>query len=174
LRIGLAVPLVTPSVEENLKRVGVMRERVSLQGAELVLFPEAVLTGLSNCDIPEKDLPLCVAIPGDETEKIASLARDNHIFLAIGLLEKNDGRIYDCALLFSPEGDIIMKYRRMQAQWHGQKADPLVYCEGACVSKVETECGALSFLICGDLFDDSILSMVRIIEPDYVLVPMSR
>jgi hypothetical protein len=33
--------------------------------------------------------------------------------------------------LIAPDGEIKLKYRRMQPQWHGQQADAAVYCQGA-------------------------------------------
>ena len=174
MRIALSVPLITDDVEKNIHKIGAMTRSASAQKINLILFPEAVLTGLINCDIPEKDLGLCVTIPGPRTELIASIASDNGIFLGIGMLEKDGEKIYDTAVLFSPGGEYLMKYRRMQAQWHGKQADPLIYCEGQSITRAETEMGSFSFLICGDLFDDRIISLVKRKRPDYVLLPIAR
>lgn len=161
-------------MEDTMGRVGSMVERASQEGADLVLFPEAVLTGLVNCDIPENDMRLAVPIPGKETDRIAGFARQYRIIVAVGLLERDNGSIYDCAVLFSAQGLMLMKYRRMQSQWHGKSADPLVYREGTCIERAETEGMSFSFLICGDLFDDGIVSLAKREGPDYVLLPMSR
>jgi len=37
-----------------------------------------------------------------------------------------------------------------------------------------TRFGKLAFLLCGDLFDDSIVRRVRDLRPDYLLYPLAR
>jgi len=92
----------------------------------------------------------------------------------MGLLERDGECLYDSAVLLGPNGDIRLKYRRIQPQWHGRNADPNVYRPGDRMLAVSTPWGSLAFAICGDLFDDSIVAQVRAVSPDYLLWPIAR
>jgi len=170
----LAVNRVGLSRKANLAGILEMAAAAVGQGAEMVLFPEAALTGLINDDDPELDLPLGEEIPGPLVNLLSSAANQNGIWLGIGLLERDGERLYDSAVLLDPQGRIALKYRRISPGWHGTKADPRVYCHGNELPFAETPFGRLSFLICGDLFDDEIAQGARGLKPDLVLVPFAR
>jgi predicted amidohydrolase len=170
--------LVVSRATADRKRTwaGIRRQAIlaAESGAELVLFPEAALTGLINDDRPRHDLPLGVEADGHELVLLSRLARRCRVYLGIGLLEREERRLYDSAFLLNPEGKIILKYRRMSRGWHGRKASPAVYRQGTCLTKVETPLGSFAFLICGDLFSNRLTRMAREIKPDWLLFPFAR
>jgi predicted amidohydrolase len=55
-----------------------------------------------------------------------------------------------------------------------QQASPDVYRQGTGVSAVATPWGKLTFLICGDLFDENVAAQARRLSPDWVLFPFAR
>jgi N-carbamoylputrescine amidase len=142
--------------------------------ADLVVFPEASLTGLVNNDDPHHDLSLGVRIPGRETGTLAAAAARYRIWVAAGLLELTDSRLYDTAVLLSPSGRIRLRYRRISAGWHGSKASPGVYGRGRALPVTRTPFGSVVFLVCGDLFDAQLVERARRIRPDLLVVPMAR
>ena len=174
MRSALVVHRVTLDMSSNMETIKTALGKAANHGADLVLFPEAALTGLINNDDPSHDLPLGQTIPGPATDILGGLCRKAGIWLAIGLLERDENRLYDSAVLIDPNGKIQLKYRRISRGWHGKKADPLVYCQGNELRKVETSLGSFAFLICGDLFDDSIVARLRNVGPDWVLFPFER
>jgi len=174
MRAALVVHRVLPEIGANLVAILNMANEAADGGADLVVFAEAALTGLINNDDPSHDLPLGQVIPGPVTDALAGLARERCIWLAIGLLEREGGRLYDTAVLFTLDGGIGLKYRRIQPQWHGTDADPSVYCQGTELSKVETPGGDFAFLICGDLFDDELVQRMRDLQPHRLLFPFAR
>jgi len=174
MKAALAVTRVLPDIDANLSIILDMAEKAADAGAELVLFPEAALTGLINNDDPSHDLPLGQTIPGTATEVLSALACRKRIWLAIGLLEREDQRLYDSAVMFTPDGTIKLKYRRIHPMWHGKSADPSVYCQGTEIPRIKTPLGTFVFLICGDLFDDELAQRVKCLEPDWLLFPFVR
>jgi len=144
------------------------------EGAELVLFPEAALTGLISSDDPAHDLPLGRSIPGPETEALAQAACRHSVYVGTGLLERDSDSLYDSAILLGPSGELSLAYRRIQPQWHGRGADPEIYRQGDECRVIPTPFGKMGFLICGDLFDDDVVKRMRELEPDCVLFPISR
>jgi len=173
MKAALVVNRVLLDIDANLTTILKMAKEAADAGADLAVFPEAALTGLINNDEPSHDLPLGQAIPGPVTDVLARLARERRIWLAIGLLERECDRLYDSAVLLTPDGTIGLKYRRIHPKWHGP-ADPSVYCQGTELPKVETSFGAFAFLICGDLFDDELIQRVRGLRPDWLLFPFAR
>ncbi len=119
-------------------------------------------------------MPLADPIPGKITRSMAEVARHTGTYVAFGLLERAGRRLYDAAVLLDPAGKIVMKYRRIQPQWHGRKADPEIYQQGRRVARADTPLGTLAFLLCGDLFDDGIAARARRLRPDYLLFPFAR
>ena len=174
MRAALVVNKVGPDRQTNLETILRMTEQAAMSGAELVLFPEAALTGLINNDDPEHDLPLGEPIPGPATHAIAALCDKQDVWLGIGLLERDEKRLYDSAVLIDKSGRIALKYRRNQPQWHGTKANPSVYCEGTDINEVSTPFGTIAFLLCGDLFDEAIVSRAEKLRPDLLLFPFAR
>ena len=174
MKAALAVIRVLPDRDANLAAILSMAREAADAGADLVVFPEAALTGLINNDDPIHDLPLGEPIPGPITDVLGGLAQERCIWLAIGLLEREGSRLYDSAVLFRPDGEIGLKYRRISPQWHYRGADPAIYRQGTKLSKVVTPFGTFAFLICGDLFHDRLVRRVRDLRPDWLLFPFAR
>lgn len=171
---ALAVNRVSLDVAANLNLMVRMAQTAADAGADVVLFPEAALTGLINVDDPGRDLPLGQPVPGPATETLAAVAQAHKLWLGMGLLERDGARLYDTAVLLSPAGAIALKYRRITPGWHGRHADPAVYGHGTGVPVLRTPWGRLAFLLCGDLFDDELVHHVRALELDFLLLPFAR
>jgi predicted amidohydrolase len=174
MRTALVVSEISPDQHTNLAAILKRTGEAAQADAEIVLFPEAALTGLANDDDPEHDLPLGQPIPGQITDTLAQKAKQHGIYLAIGLLEREQNRLYDSAVLFSPAGNISIKYRRIDPRWHGRKADPAVYCQGMEIPIANTPFGTVAFAICGDLFNDDVVARLRSLQPRWLLYPFAR
>ena len=174
MRAALVVNRVTADREHNLQEVLTGVSKAAAMGAELVMFPEAALTGLVNNDRPARDLGFGVDPRGPEVKAMAAMARSSRAHLAVGLLERAGSRLYDTAVLFSPDDTAPHVYRRITPGWHGKRASPQVYAAGLEVETVRTPLGAFGFLVCGDLFDDGLVAKMKALAPDWLLVPLGR
>ncbi len=174
MRAVLAVPRQSSSKRRSLTVLAARVRYAATVRADLVVFPEAALTGLINNDDPRHDLKLGVTIPGPETRVIATVAGQCRIWVAIGLIERSRGRLYDSAILIDADGRIRLKYRRISAGWHGANIDRKVYGHGRTLRIARTPFGSVVFLICGDLFDGRLVERARRLQPDWVIVPLDR
>ncbi len=174
LRAALVVSPVGPHLQTNIVTAVEMIGQAARAGANLVLLGEMALTGMVNNDDPAHDVPLGQSIPGPFSERLAGAATDLGIWLGFGLLEREGTCLYDTAVLLSPQGDVRLRYRRIQPQWHGRHADPAVYCQGTELRQVETDFGSFAFMVCGDLWDDSLCARMRELRPDWVLYLFER
>ena len=174
MRIALCVIKIEYEMEKNFNKILHFIKLAAHKGANLILFPEAALTGLINNDNPLHDLDLGIEIPGSNTERLIKLSSELNIYVGIGLFEKDGNKLFDSAILISPSTGIILKYRRLTPGWHGKNVDNSFYGNGKQLKIVNTELGSFIFLICGDLFDDGIVSRVRKKSPDWLLYPFAR
>ncbi len=174
MRVCLVTHQVTKSRQHNIERMRAAVRRAARKGADLVLFGEAAVTGLVNKDVPRQDLSLGAEIPGPQVSEFVGLAEGHQIYIAFGLLERQNGELYDSALLLDRRGEIALHYRRFTGGWHGEEADPTIYKEGNELPTYDAPWGNLAFLICGDLFSERIVDLVKRKKPDWVLVPMAR
>ena len=174
MRAALVVKRVTGDLDANLAAIAAAAQTAADCGAELVLLPEAAVTGFCITGDPDHDLPLGQAIPGPATVQLAEVARRHDLYIATGLLESADEALYDSAVLLSPDGATALHYRRMQSKWHPKDADPRVYRQGETLPVADTRLGRFVIVICGDLFDDQVVARVPAVQPDWLLVPMAR
>ncbi len=165
---------VTANFQANQSRILGLASAAVRKGAKLVLFPEAAATGLANTGFPNIDLEIAEPVPGSRNDEWRSFASDNGVFFAAGLLERAAGNIFDSALLFDPDGDLVLHHRRNDSDWHMPDDDNSVYQEGTEIPVVETPLGRVAFLICGDLWNDDVLGRLKTGEPDYLLYPFAR
>mgnify|MGYP001394989757 FL=1 len=174
MKAALLVPRITADRTANLDRVEQMTVDAATSGAELVLLPEAVLTGLINNDDRAHDLPLGQSVPGPATERLGAVACLNGLWIGFGLIERDGDCLYDSAVLIAPDGSVALRYRRNQPHWHGVAADPAIYRHGTSIEVARTPIGNVGFLICGDLFDDALVVRFRALRPDLLLFPFAR
>lgn len=174
MKVALVVPRLTADIAVNLATIERMTADAVASGASLVLLPEATLTGLINNDDPAHDMSLGQAIPGPATDRLGMFCSRYGIWVGFGMLERQEASLYDSAVLLKPDGSIALKYRRNQPQWHGKEANPEVYRQGDDLPMVRTAFGKVAFLICGDLFDDTIVSRFQSLGADWLLFPFAR
>ena len=135
------------------------------QGAQLILFPEAFIPayprGLSFGTVvgsrsPEGRLTWerywanAVDVPGLATEALGRAAREAHVYLAIGVIERDTqfsrGTLYCTLLYFGPEGRLLDKHRKLKPT----AAERLIWGEGdgSTLPIIDTPLGKVGGLIC--------------------------
>lgn len=176
MKAALVVRQILPAdeVEANLADMVDWTRRAAREGGQVVCFPEAALTGLVITGESGRDLRLGQEVPGPVTERLGGVAREMGIYLATGLLEREGECLYDAAVVFGPDGEMVLKYRRIQPQWHGREVDPQVYRQGKEIPMVATPWGKMAVAICGDLFDDGIVERIRNLRPEVLLWLVAR
>jgi len=174
MRAALIVNQVTRDLDANLAHMMKDVRAAADEGADLVVLPEMAATGLPEVNEPDRDLALGQSMDGPVLRAFTDTARQCGLYLAVGFMERAGGRLYDSAVLLSAGGRMVLHYRRIHPGWHDPNADPRVYRHGDAVPVAATRLGRFAFLICGDLFDDSIIARVRTRKPDWLLLPFAR
>ncbi len=114
-------------------RMVTLMEQAHRRGVELVVFPELALTTFFprhyHADITEADGWFETAMPSNETAPLFAAARAFGIGFHLGyaeLVEEADetGRLrrrrFNTAITVSPDGDILLKYRKVHLPGHSE------------------------------------------------------
>jgi predicted amidohydrolase len=132
---------------ENLRRALAMVEHAAQRGCRLVVLPECL-----NISWTWPELDLACPIPGEQSALLGDAARRFGICLAAGLVEKTSEGCFNAAVLISPEGQILLKHRKINLLDIEQ---PFYGC-GTSLSVARTPLGTIGLNICADNFPDSL------------------
>jgi len=152
--------------EGNFRRIEYALETAHAGHADIATFPESSVLGWENPDAHTMATP----IPGQDSDRIAALARKYGMMIAIGLDEKDGDRLYDSAILVDKTGKLLWKHRKMNVL--PELMDP-PYSTGTpdSIGVADTEFGRIGVVICADTFVDAYVQRLADLKPDLMLVP---
>ena len=114
---GVQMDVTLGQPEANLQAMLAKLRETAAAGATLTVFPECALTGYCFESVDEA-LPFAQTLPGPATEQFARTCRELGVFAVFGLLEKEDGRLFNAAALVGPSG-LIGTYRKVHLPYLG-------------------------------------------------------
>ena len=167
VRLAICQILVIDSDRDgNFRRIEHALEQAEAQHADIAIFPESSILGWENPDAHRMAAP----IPGADSDRIAELARQHHLMIAIGLDEKDGDKLYDSAILVDKNGKLLWKHRKINVLPELMMPP---YSEGRPddIGVVDTEFGRIAVLICADTFTDAFVNRMKLLKPDLMLVP---
>lgn len=135
-------------VGRNLARAVEMIRRAADEGAVIVVLPEALDLGWTSPSARE----LAEPIPGPRTDVLAEAAVAARIFVVAGLTERAGERVYNSAVLISPDGELLLRHRKINILSIAQD----LYAIGDSLSVAETPLGTIAIPICADNFSSSL------------------
>ncbi|HZJ09816.1 MAG TPA: carbon-nitrogen hydrolase family protein [Trueperaceae bacterium] len=119
----------------------------------MVVFHELAASGLVQFDrlpSPEEWARVRAPIPGPLTDRLCALAKSEGLWLVPGSLYESDGeRLYNTAIVISPDGEITARYRKM-FPWYPFEAETTPGSE-YCVFDVP-DVGRFGLSICYDMW----------------------
>jgi predicted amidohydrolase len=152
--------------EGNFRRIEYALEQAELKHADIAIFPESSILGWENPDAHRMAAP----IPGKDSDRIATLARQHHLMIAIGLDEKDGDKLYDSAILVDKTGKLLWKHRKINVLPE-LMTPPYSQGRPEDIGVVETEFGRIAVLICADTFSNEFVNRMKELKPDLMLVP---
>lgn len=105
-QIAVAQFKITNDKSTNIVKIEEAVVQAKKDKAELVVFPELSLSGL------EVNEEMAESVPGNSAQRLMNLSMKYKIYLISGLVEKDQGHLYNTAILTGPEG-YIGKYRKI-------------------------------------------------------------
>jgi 5-aminopentanamidase len=117
-KIALAqIDITFADRERNLARIIEVLAEAATNGAQLVVFPEAALTGYcfdSLVEAREHTEP----IPGPSTKRLSGVCRELNTHVIYGLLESDGEKIFNACALVGPDG-VVGSYRKIHLPYLG-------------------------------------------------------
>ena len=105
------------AVAANLATLDARLREAARGGAELVIFPECMLTGYgfaSRQDANEHAEP----IPGPSTARVAAACRELDVHAVFGMLERAGEKMFNVAVVVGPDG-VVGTYRKIHLPFLG-------------------------------------------------------
>ena len=151
MKIGLVqYNPVWESQEENKKKINHLIERDFLQSKNLpgepslLVFPEMTLTGFTMQSSKFGEL-----LKGENFKYFSRLSLKHRIFIAAGLIEKENENYFNSLVVFNSEGELISKYRKIHPFTYS--SEDKHYTRGKETGVVEIDGLKVGLSICYDL-----------------------
>ena len=150
--------------DATIGRIDEVAAEAAANRAQLVLFPESFVPAypssrwvryLAEWNTDAKHVYARLAresleIPGEASDRIAGIARDRGLWLAVGANELQGGTIYNSLLLYGPDGELALHHQKLVPTNH----ERMVWGpgDGKGLAAVETPLGRVGGLICWENF----------------------
>lgn len=163
----------------ELQRTQATTMLVGLPESFLHSFPRATDGVVSDL------IKICIYIPGQETEQLANKAKEHGIYIFGASYEVDDewGQqlCFNTAFIINPEGQIILKYRKIHHAPIESKTSPhdvldeyvKKYGEESLFPVVETPIGRLGCMICADGWLPETARCLALNGAEIILYPIS-
>ncbi|MDB5234417.1 MAG: hypothetical protein JWR44_1410 [Hymenobacter sp.] len=169
MRVGLGQLLVEGGEPaRNLARAVEQIAQAAAQKCDLVLLPETLDFAWTHPSALYEAQP----IPGAYSELLCQAAAQHGIYVCAGLTERGpDGRNFNAALLIDPQGNIIVKYHKINLL----NIEQPFYAVGQTLNVVDTPLGKIGVNICADNYLDglSIGHTLARMGAEFILAPSS-
>ncbi len=156
-------------LEHNLERVASFTRRAATKGAQLVVFPELILTGYNQDLLGTRLVELALCRDDEPIRRLARVAGENGVYLVAGFIERREtpGVIYDSVVFCGPEGNVIDTYAKSHLfaneRFHFRRGDTL--------SVYQTRFGKLGLLVCYDIGFPEVARIVSLEGAELLLAP---
>ena len=150
IRIGMGQLLVEGGEPaRNLARATDLIAQAAAAKCDLVLLPETLDFAWTHPSALYEAQP----IPGLFSNQLCQAAAQHGLYVCAGLTERAaDGRNYNAAILIDPQGEIILKYHKINLL----AVEQPFYAVGQTLNVVDTPLGKVGVNICADNYLDAL------------------
>lgn len=128
--------------EINLQNAVAFIADAARQQCDIIVLPECLDFGWTHSAALTGAQP----IPGKYSDLLSRAAREHNMYVIAGLSERVADKIYNAAILISPEGLILGKHRKINILDIAQH----IYTPGNSCSVIDTDLGKIGMNICAD------------------------
>lgn len=153
------IPVAMGDKAANVRTILRYVEAAAAAGCDTVVFPECSLAGW--CSPAARRA--AETIPGPMTRRLGALARRHRMSIAIGLEERDGGRIYNSAVLIGPDGRLLARHRKVDELKFARR----LYTTGQSLSVV----GTTGLSICADSWADGVTAGLTALGAQLILSP---
>jgi nitrilase len=155
-----AAPVVF-DIAATIDKVATLTAEAAAEGAELVVFPEAFVSGyprgsdfgavIGNRTDEGRDEFLrywnsAIEVPGPRTDELGAIAAGAGAHLVIGVIERDRGTLYCAVVYFDDTGTLLGKRRKLMPT--GSERLVWGFGDGSTLDVFDTDVGRLGAVIC--------------------------
>lgn len=169
-KIKIAAVQIEPKlmkISENWGSILSAVRKAADNQANLIVFPECSLTGYMFSSRKEA-LPFAETVPGPSTKRLVSLCRELKVYVVFGLLEKENDRLFNVAVLVGP-GGLIADYRKNHLPFLG--VDRFVDRGDKPFQVHQTPIGNIGLFICYDILFPESSRVMTLLGADILALP---
>jgi len=166
-QVRVACAQVEPLVfdrDATLDKLESVAADVAAKGAKLVLFPETfvpvypssrwahalAVSGKGGKELWARLARASVTVPSAETDRIGAIAKQHALVVAVGVNELDGGTLYNTLLVFTPDGELALRHRKLMPTNHERMVWGLG--DGSGLETIDTGLGRVGGLICWENF----------------------
>lgn len=148
--------------DATIEKIGAVAAEAAAEGAQLVVFPETFIPVypssrwaryMAEWEKSEEAKAVFVKLareslelPSEAADRIAAIARESGVWLAVGANELDRGTIYNALLVYAPDGSLALHHRKLMPTNHERMVWGLGTGQG--LTAIPTSIGKLGGLIC--------------------------
>ncbi|MBE6011781.1 MAG: carbon-nitrogen hydrolase family protein [Lachnospiraceae bacterium] len=162
IAVAQAAPVIMDK-EKTIDKIISLTEEAASKGAEMIIFPETFIPAyprgfsygfivgsrtMEGREDWKRYYDNSIIVPGEDTKRLSKAAKDNHIYLTLGVTEKDeiDATLYCTFVFFGPDGEYLGKHRKLKPTG----SERLIWGEGdgSTLTAIDTPYGVVGSLIC--------------------------
>ena len=110
LKVAAVQMRPTDNLEENIKKTIDFIGRCAQDAVRVVVFPECSMVGSREDTVLRTTAEQLAAAE----ERVAQACRQHHTYAIVGMPTRDKDKLFNSAVIFSPEGRVIDRYHKMQ------------------------------------------------------------
>ena len=166
---GQKCPMYPRDVRFNHELLIAQMRDAACHGAKLLLTPESYLDGWSfDKDILDR---VATTVPGPQTEELGSLARHLGVWLCVAMFVREDGQVFNAAVIIDDSGGVQGIYRKTHETRPVLESMP--YDLGGDLPVFDTPWGVVGVLICHDRWYPEAARTLRRRGAELILNPLA-
>jgi NAD+ synthase len=169
LNLALAqINTVVGDIAGNLERIRAARAAAARQGADLVVFPELVISGYPPEDLVLK--PLFQDRAADAIKSLAAETKDGGPAMIVGVPWRENGQVYNAALLVDA-GEVIAKRFKHDLPNYGVFDEKRVFAAGPPPGPINFRGVRVGLMICEDMWKPDVTETLQESGAEILVVP---
>ncbi len=175
MKIALVQQQATENMKTNVAKGIEALEFAASQGARLIAYSELSFTRfLPQHHASIKALELSEEIPGSTSRLFSDKAKESEVVVVINLLEKDQGRMYNCSPMIDMNGEIAGKTRMIHIEDSPLFHEKEYYSPGNLGAGVfNTSIGCIGVAICYDRHFPEYMRALALKGAELVIVPQA-
>ena len=143
---SVQIDVVLENPEATLEKMAGWTDKAAAKHADVVLFPELILS--AGYSLGDKFNDLAEPVPGPSTETLGRKAREHKMYIVAGIAERDvTGTVYNTAVIVGRDGELAGAYRKT----HIFAPTESFFALGTDLSVFDLDFGRVAVPICYDL-----------------------